>query len=95
MLALVAALEFVSMKIDAFTDASPLASSSRVAMKINGTPGPCTWSTEPCLCSPQPPVVAQHESSCTAKEAAHVLLLSSPLVTPISKGMIFVNYISL
>ncbi len=83
---LLAALEFVSMKIDAFTDARLFASSSRVSMKINGSPGPYTWSTEPCLCSPQPPVVAQPESSCTAKEAAHVLLLSPPLVTPISKG---------
>lgn len=69
MLALVAALEFVSMKIDAFTDASLFASSSRVSMKIKGTPGPCTWSTEPCLCSPQPPDVAQPKSSCTCSSS--------------------------
>ncbi len=37
---LLAALELVSMKIDAFTDARLFASSSSVSMKINGSPGP-------------------------------------------------------
>jgi len=75
-----------SSRVCLYEDWCLFASSSRVSMTNNGTPGPCTWSTEPCLCSPQPLVVAQPESGCTQPRRLHMFF---------SKGVIFVNHISL